>query len=94
MPCRVKSPVCSATSYGVPTWMRPPRPAYSPSEFSRTHTMSMSAGAAVGERRGQARQQPHRPQVDVLLEPLAERQEQIPDRDVIGHRAAMPIAPR
>ena len=44
MPLRVNRPVCSATSYGVPTWTRPPRPEYSPSEFSRTQTMSMSAG--------------------------------------------------
>ena len=41
---------------------------------------------AIGERRGEAGQQPHRPQVDVLLEALAQRQQQIPDRDVIGHR--------
>ena len=46
----------------------------------------MSAGAAVGERRGQPGEQPHRPQVDVLIEALAERQEQVPDGDVIGHR--------
>ena len=34
----------TATSYGVPTRTRPPTPAYSPSEFSRTQIMSMSAG--------------------------------------------------
>ena len=50
-------------------------------------------GAAVGERRGDARQQPHRPQVHVLVEALAQRQDQLPDRDVIGHRG-QPMAPR
>ena len=40
---RVNTPVCSATSCGVPRCTRPPTPAYSPSLFSRTHTMSMSA---------------------------------------------------
>ena len=77
MPLRVKTPVCSATSCGVPTRTRPPTPAYSPSEFSRTHTMSMSAGAAVRERGGEAGQQPHRPQVDVLIEPLTDAEQQV-----------------
>ena len=40
---------------------------------------------AVRERRGQAGQQPHRPQVHVLLEALPERQQQIPHGDVIGN---------
>ena len=39
----------------------------------------------VRERRGDTGQEPHRPQVDVLLEALAQRQDQLPDRDVIGH---------
>ena len=86
MPRRVKSPVCSATSCGVPRCRRPPRPAYSPSEFSRTQTMSMSAGPRSRERRRDAGQQPHRPQVHVLLEPLPDRQDEFPHRDVIGHR--------
>ena len=42
MPCRVNTPTCCATSCGVPRWMRPPTPEYSPSEFSRTQTMSIS----------------------------------------------------
>ena len=41
---------------------------------------------AVRERRRQAGKQPHRPQVDVLLKALAQRQQQIPHRDVIGNR--------
>ena len=43
MPRRVKTPVCSASSSGVPACSRPPMPQYSPSEFSRTQIMSMSA---------------------------------------------------
>ena len=37
------------------------------------------------ERRGDTGQKTHRPQIDVLLEALAQRQDQLPDRDVIGH---------
>ncbi len=42
-------------------------------------------GAASGERRAETRQQPHRPQIHVLVEALADRKNQIPDRDVIGY---------
>ena len=47
--------------------------------------MSMSAGPSPGERACDARQQPHRPQVDVLVEPLPDRQDQLPHRHVVGH---------
>ena len=50
------------------------------------------ARAAVGERRGEPGEQPHRPQVDVLIEPLADGEDQR-RRDVIGDAGA-PIAPR
>ena len=43
------------------------------------------AGRAVGERRGNARHQPAGPQVDVLVEAAAKRDERAPQRDVIGH---------
>ena len=84
MPCRVNTPVCSATSCGVPAWIRPPTPAYSPSEFSRTQTMSMSAAPRFASGERDPGQQPHRPQVDVLIEALAERQDQLPHGDVSG----------
>ena len=45
----------------------------------------MSAAARPAERRVDARQQPHRPQVDVLLEALAERKDQLARRNVIRH---------
>ena len=43
------------------------------------------AGLAAGERRADPGHQPHRPQVDVLLELPADRDQQAPERDVIGH---------
>jgi hypothetical protein len=42
------------------------------------------ARLAVGERRGHARHQPHRPQVDVLIELAAELNERAPQRNVVG----------
>ena len=42
------------------------------------------ARAAVGERRRQAGQQSHRPEVHVLVEALPEGQNQLPHRHVIG----------
>ena len=42
-------------------------------------------GAAAGERRRDAGQQPHRPQVHVLPEALPQRQDQLARRDVVGH---------
>ena len=43
------------------------------------------AGRAVLQRRVDTGQQPHRPQVDVLLEAAADRDQQPPQRDVVGH---------
>jgi len=42
MPTRVKIAVSVAVSHGCLRWVRPPCPAYSPSEFSRTMIQSMS----------------------------------------------------
>ena len=42
-------------------------------------------GAAVGERRADAWQQPHRAQIDVLAEALTDRKNQLPHGDVIRH---------
>ena len=43
------------------------------------------AGLAVGERRLEALEQAHGAQVDVLLEAAADRDQQAPQRDVVGH---------
>ena len=43
-PTRVMMDTSVATSIGCPWWARPPTPAYSPSEFSRTITQSRSCG--------------------------------------------------
>ena len=49
-PSRVKTLVSMPTSDGRPWCARPPTPEYSPSVFSRTKSMSTSAGPASGER--------------------------------------------
>ena len=43
------------------------------------------AGLAVGERRLEAVEEAHGAQIDVLLEAAADRDQQAPQRDVIGH---------
>ena len=43
------------------------------------------AGLAVGERRRHAGHQPHRAQIDVLVELAAEQNERAPQRDVVGN---------
>src|SRR5262249_31069730 len=53
--------------------------------FADAHHVDVGA-AAVGERRREAGEEPHRPQVDVLLKTLAQRKQQVPDRDVIWNR--------
>ena len=65
--------------------MRPPTDEYSPSLFSRTTQKSMSPSLLVRERARHAGHQPHRPQVDVLLEAAADRDQQAPQRHVVGH---------
>ena len=52
------------------------------------------AGLAAGERGRHAGHQPHRPQVHVLVELAAERDEQAPERDVVGDFAGQPTAPK
>ena len=83
-PTRVMIETSVATSIGWPWWARPPTPAYSPSEFSRTMTQSRSFGAAALQRRVDAGQDARRPHVGVLVEALADRQAQAPQRDVVG----------
>ena len=46
-PARVKIDTSVATSSGSPRCARPPTPAYSPSEFSRTITQSSSGPATL-----------------------------------------------
>src|SRR5207248_5751961 len=41
---------------------------------------------AAEQRRGRPREEAHRPQVHVLLEPLSNRKEEAPEADVIGDR--------
>ena len=68
-----------------PRCRRPPISEYSPSLFSRTIEEVESPGPrrAAGEAMpGQSR---HRAQVDVLVEVAADRHEQAPQRDVVGH---------
>ena len=60
-------------------------PAYSPSLFSRTTTQSIVSGGGVAQRARDAGQQPHRPDAGVLVEPLADRQPQPPEADVVRH---------
>jgi hypothetical protein len=72
-------------SSGEPWWTRPPTPAYSPSEFSRTITQSSSLSFDVAQRRGDAGQHARRPHVGVLVERLADREPQAPQRDVVGN---------
>jgi hypothetical protein len=43
------------------------------------------AGLAAGERAGHAGHQPHRTEVDVLVELAAEEDQRSPERDVVGH---------
>ena len=85
-PVRVKTETSVATSIGRPRCARPPLPEYSPSEFSRMMTQSMSL--AVRERALHARQHARRAHVGVLVEALADRQAQAPQRDVVGHLRA------
>ena len=82
-PARVMIETSVAASIGWPWWTRPPTPAYSPSEFSRTMTQFRSSGPAALQRRVDAGQDPRRPHVGVLVEALADLQAQPPQRDVV-----------
>ena len=52
MPARVNTAVSMPTSLGWPWCTRPPTPEYSPSEFSRTNSMSTSPGARPARAHG------------------------------------------
>ena len=84
-PTRVITVSCTTTSRSVPANILPPIAEYSPSVFSRTTQKSMSPGLRPDERRRHARHQPHRAQIDVLVELAAEQDERAPQRDVIRH---------
>ena len=69
----------------MPWCRRPPISEYSPSLFSRTITMSTCSGVTSLQRGGDARPEPDRPQVHVLAERAADRDQQAPEPDVVGH---------
>ena len=52
------------------------------------------ARLAAGKRRADARHKPDRPQVHILVELAAELQQRAPQRDVVGHFAGQPTAPK
>src|ERR1700712_1641805 len=76
-PTRVKIATSVPTSSGSPRCTRPPQPAYSPSEFSRTITQSRSPVSTP--RNGEVMPG------SILVEALADRQPQAPQRNVIRH---------
>ena len=85
MPWRVKMPVCSASSCGVPRVQAPADAAVLALGVLPHADHVDVRGAAAGQRRLGARQQPHRTQVHVLPETLAQRQDQVARRDVVRH---------
>ena len=84
-PARVNMETSVATSSGSPRCTRPPTPAYSPSEFSRTITQSSSGPVTPPQRAGDAGQDARGAHVGVLVEGLADGEPQPPQRDVVGH---------
>ena len=84
-PARVKITTSVPTSCGRPRCERPPWPAYSPSEFSRTITQSSSLAVDLAQGAGDPGQDAGRADVGVLVERLADREPQAPQRDVVGH---------
>ena len=71
---------------GEPRCERPPTPAYSPSVFSRTKRKSTSSGLRPASGVGMPCQEPARTEVRPQVEPLPDREDRVPERDVIGHR--------
>ena len=69
----------------MPWLSRPPISEYSPSVFSRTITMSTSAGSTSRRGEGIPGHSRDRPQVHVLPERPPDRDQQAPQRDVVGH---------
>ena len=84
-PLRVKMACWMAISSSVPWNMRPPIELYSPSVFSRTTQKSISPGLRLASGRRHALEQTHRTQVHVLVEVATDRDQQAPQRNVIGH---------
>ena len=74
-----------AISAGVPLRITPPAPVYGPSVPSRTTTMSTDSGRALASGVGDARVQPHRAQVDVVVEFEPQPQQQAALEHAAGH---------
>ena len=82
-PMRVNTVSCTTISRSVPGNARPPIDEYSPFGVLAHHPEVDVARLAVRERRRHARHQPHRAQVDVLVELATEQDQRAPQRDVI-----------
>ena len=86
IPARVKTATSMPTSRpGWPRWARPPTPAYSPSEFSRTITQSIarpSSGRSGPVTPGSRREGRT---LAYWSKALADRQAQAPQADMVGH---------
>jgi hypothetical protein len=63
----------------------PPSLVYSPLGVLAHDEEVDFAGLAPGQRAGHALEEPHRAQVDVLVELAAELEQRAPQRDVVGH---------
>lgn len=84
IPVRVNTATSTPTSIGRLRWARPPTPAYSPSEVL-AHDHPVDLVAELGSKRPvEARQEPGRADVGELVEPLADREAQLPQSYVIG----------
>ena len=83
-PARVKTSVWIATSPGRPRWTDRPPGVLALGVLADAHHVDL-LGALVAQRADDPRHQPHRPQVDVLVEDLADRQQQTPQRHVVRH---------
>src|SRR2546430_1473445 len=84
-PTRVKMATSVAVSHGWPTWLRPPWPAYSPSELSRTSSQSIAMGRPehASRRWDYVPGKCARPDVGVELQRPTQRQQQAPQGDVV-----------
>ena len=84
-PLRVKTVSCITISRSVPSNIRPPTDGIFALGVLAHDAEIDVAGLAVGQRRRHAGHQPHRAQIDVLVELAAELDQRAPQRNVIGH---------
>ncbi len=91
---RVKTLTAIATSRARPSWARPPTPEYSPSVSSRTKSTSRSSGPRFASGPGIPLEQPDGAQVGPQVELLADRQQQAPERLVVGNRGIADVDAR